>query len=144
MPCTLLSVISSSTLQYLVKIKGAVKQLILANLLKCDKNINKSGKFLSIKKSLESKEVDVEIPFLIIKVCFFDNFKTKFQKEEPMIHLLYPSTEKLLKTLVARLLKSDACTGRALKYIDMEDDNLQLSTKMLRSSKKYKVRYIVS
>ena len=49
-----------------------------------------------------------------------------------MIHLLYPSTEKLLKTLMARLLKSDVYNGkngRALKDIDMEDVSLLLSSK---------------
>ena len=104
-----------------------MKQVTVAGLPKSDKNINKSDKFLSIKKSLESKEVDVEIQFLINVKLDFDNFMKKFQKEEPMIHLLYASIGKLLKTLMARLLKSDTYTGkngRALKDIDMEDVNL--------------------
>ena len=77
----------------------AVIQLILVDLPKNDKSINKSDKFLSIKKSLGPKEVDVEIQFLINFKPVFDDFMIKVQKEEPMIHLLYPSTEKLLKTL---------------------------------------------
>ena len=62
--------------------------------------------FLSIKKSLEL-EVGVEIKFLINVKLVFDDFMTKFQKEEPMINLLYPD-------------------------IDKEDVNLQLSTKKFK------------
>ena len=65
----------------------------------------------------------------------FDDFMTEFQKEESVIDLLYPSTEKFLKTLMARLLKTDAYTGkdgRALKDFDKEDVNLQLSTKKFK------------
>ena len=60
---------------------------------------------------------------------------TKFQKEEPVIHLLYLITQKLLKPLMARLPRSDASTwknGRPLKDTDMEDINLQLSTRKLK------------
>ena len=56
---------------------------------------------------------------------------TKFQKEERMIHLLHPSWEKLLKTVMARLLKSKAYTdkkGRALMEVDVDNCKLQLST----------------
>ena len=36
----------------------------------------------------------------------FDSFMTKFQAEEPMIHLLYSNCEKLLKVALGRLMKS--------------------------------------
>ena len=67
-----------------------------------------SDKYSDVKRDLESKEIAVEIEFLIAVKPLFHEFMTKFQKEEPMIHLLYPSCEKLLKTVMARLLKSKA------------------------------------
>ena len=61
---------------------------------------------------------------------------TKFQKEEPMIHLLYPSCEKPLKTVMARLLKSKVYTdkkGRALMEVDVDKCKLQLSTDQFKT-----------
>ena len=53
----------------------------------------------------------------------------KFQMEEPMIHMLYPSSVKLLKTALSRLMKSKVYienSGASLKQVNMEDVELQL------------------
>ena len=53
---------------------------------------------------------------------------TKFQMEEPMIHMLYPSSVKLLKTAMSRLMKSKVYTeksGTVLKQVNVEDVELQ-------------------
>ena len=42
----------------------------------------------------------------------FDDFLSKFQKEEPMVHLLFPSSENLLKNVMGRVLKSDTFRGK--------------------------------
>ena len=112
-----------------MKIKEAAKKLLLVELPK-DANISKSDKYMAIKKILESKEVDTEIAFLTSIKPVFDELMTKFQREEPMIHLLEPNCEKLLKTTMARLMKSKIYTEkkrRALKEVDVEDVNLQLN-----------------
>ena len=70
------------------------------------KNISKNGKYMSIKRVLESKEVGVEIVFITSTKPLFDEFMTMFQMEEPMIHMLYQSSVKLLKTAMSRLMKS--------------------------------------
>ena len=69
-----------------------------------DKNISRNDKYLSVKRALESKEVDVGIEFVISTKPLFDKFMTKFQMEEPMIHMLYPSSVKVLKTALSRLM----------------------------------------
>ena len=56
---------------------------------KSNRNISKNDKYLSMKRALESKEVDVEIEFIISTKLLFDEFVTKFQMEEQMIHMLY-------------------------------------------------------
>ena len=61
-------------------------------------NENKTGrygKYLSIKKAFESKEVYTDIAFLTSIMTVFDEVITKFQREEPLIHLSYPDSEKL-------------------------------------------------
>ena len=83
-------------LEWLVKIKEAVNRLLPMDLPKNYK-INKNSKYLSIKKALESEEVDGEMAFLISIMQVFDGFMTKFQTEELMIHLSHPNCENLWK-----------------------------------------------
>ena len=95
-----------------------------------DKNIEKNDRYLAIKKALESKEVAVEIEFLLTIKPVFDEFITNFQKEEPMSCLLYASSEKLLKTTMNRLLKEKAYMdrkGHKLKEVKVDEVNMQLS-----------------
>ena len=71
--------------------------------------------------------MDTEIAFLMSIKPVFDEFMTKFQREEPVIHLLHPNCKKLLKTTMARLMKSKVYTekkGMALKEIDVEELNI--------------------
>ena len=123
-------------LQCLLHIKDALKKLLLEELPKQDKKIKENEKYLEVKKGLESKEVAVEIEFLIAIKPLFDEFITKFQKEELMIHLLYPNCEKLLKGVMGRLLKSRAYTdkkGATLKKGDVEKVELQLNIEQFKS-----------
>ena len=102
---------------------------------KQDKRLKDNKKYLDVKKGLESHDIAVEIEFIIRVNPLLDEFMTKFQKEEPMIHLLDPNCEKLLKTVMGRLLKSKAYTekkGRALMDIDVDNVQLQLSTDQLK------------
>ena len=49
--------------------------------------------------------------------------------EEPVIHMLYPSSVKLLKTATSRLMKSKVYTeksGATLKQVNVEDVELHL------------------
>ena len=102
----------------------------------------KNDKYISIKKALESKEVDTEIAFLLSIKPVFDEFMTKFQRQEPMIHLLHPNCEKLLKTTMARLMKSKVYTdkkGKVLKEVDVEDLSLQLNSDRFKSMQVKKI-----
>ena len=78
-------------LEHLVQIKEALKELLIEELPKQDKHLKDNEKYLDIKKGLESHEIAVEIEFIITVKPLFDEFMTKFQKEEPMIHLLHPN-----------------------------------------------------
>ena len=93
-------------------------------------------KVLGCKEGPGIKGVAVEIEFLIAVKPLFDEFITKFQKEEPMIHLLYPNCEKLLKGVMGRLLKSRAYTdkkGATLKQVDVEKVELELNIEQIKS-----------
>ena len=79
---------------------------------------------VAVKDALEPwnlQEVEVEIEFLPSIKQIFDEFLTRFQKEEPMIHLLHSNCEKLLKTAMGRLMQSKAYIDKryiVLKEID--------------------------
>ena len=66
--CRWLSLIYA--LQRLTKVKEAVKKLI-NDIGRNDKNIGKNDKYLAIKRGLESKEVWVEIEFLLTIIVAF-------------------------------------------------------------------------
>ena len=54
---------------------------------------------------------------------------TKFQMEEPMIHMLYPGSVKLLKREMSRLMKKKVYTeksGVVLKQVNVKDMELHL------------------
>ena len=98
-------------LQLFLAVKEALQKLLLVEMPKNDKNM-RNAKYMAIKKSLESNDVAIEVEFLISIKPIFDNFMTKFQAEEPMIHLLYSNCEKLLKVAMGRLMKSEVYMDR--------------------------------
>ena len=102
-------IVTCFTLQCLVTIKDAVNKLLLEDMPKTDKNVSKNDKYLSVKRALESKEVDVKVEFIINPKPLFE-FMTKFQMEEPVIDMLYPSSVKLLKTAMSGLMKNKVYT----------------------------------
>ena len=82
--CRWLSLIPA--LQRLTKVKEAVKKLI-NDIGRNDKNIGKNDKYLAIKRGLESKEVWVEIEFLltiIVAVLPVGLSKKKHKKKMPL------------------------------------------------------------
>ena len=89
-----------------MSVKTALLKLFVDELPKNDRNITNNDKYLIIRRALESKEVEVQMELLTSIKPIFDEFLTKFQKEEPMIHLLYPNCEKLLKLIIGRLMRN--------------------------------------
>ena len=102
---------------------------VLKDLVKTDKNLENDSKVQVILKSLQSRRLEAQMEFLVSVKPLFDEFLTRFQKEEPMIHKLYPGCEKLLKVAMSRMLKSEvyqSVEGRNLLHIDLDDVSLYL------------------
>ena len=122
--------------------KAAFVKLFVDELPKNDKNITKNDKYWTIRNALESKEVEIQMEFLISIKPIFDEFLTKFQKEEPMIHLLYPNCEKLLKLTIGRLMKNKVYKdkrGEDLKKINVEKVEMQLTSDQFKQMQGHKV-----
>ena len=61
---------------------------------------------------------------------------TQFQRKEPVIHMLYPRSVKLLKTAMSRLMKNKVYTeksGAAFKQVNVEDVELQLKNDQFKA-----------
>ena len=105
---------------------------VLKDLVKTDKNLENDSKVQVILKSLQSRRLEAQMEFLVSVKPLFDEFLTRFQKEEPMIHKLYPGCEKLLKVAMSRMFKSEvyqSVEGRNLLHIDLDDVSLYLEEK---------------
>ena len=129
-------------LQRVISMKAALVKLFVDELPKNDKNITKNDKYWTIRNALESKEVEIQMEFLISIKPIFDEFLTKFQKEEPMIHLLYPNCEKLLKLTIGRLMKNKVYKdkrGEDLKKINVEKVEMQLTSDQFKQMQGHKV-----
>ena len=129
-------------LQRVISMKAALVKLFVDELPKNDKNITKNDKYWTIQNALESKEVEIQMKFLISIKPIFDEFLTKFQKEEPMIHLLYPNCEKLLKLTIGRLMKNKVYKdkrGEDLKKINVEKVEMQLTSDQFKQMQGHKV-----
>ena len=128
-------------LQHIVQMQDAIKKL-LEDLPKFDKRITANDKYLFIKRSLESEEMSIEMEFHVSIKSLFDDFMTRFQKEEPMGHMLHNNCQQPLKVAVGRLLRS-ACfsdkEGKELTNINVDDVSLQLGTEDFKTMQGPKV-----
>ena len=52
-------------LERFLTVKKALEKLLLVEMPKNDKNITRNDKYMTIKKSLESKDVAIQVEFLI-------------------------------------------------------------------------------
>ena len=129
-------------IQCVMSMKTALVKLFVDELPKNDKNITHNDKYLIIRCALESKDVEVQMEFLMSIKPIFDEFLTKFQKEEPMIHLLYPNCEKLLKLIIGRLMRNSVYKdkhGKDLKQVDVEKVEKQLKKDNFKQMQGHKV-----
>ena len=132
-------------LQCIVQIQNAIKKL-LQDLPKSDKRITANDKYYFIKRSLESKEVSLEIEILLSIKPLFDDFMTIFQKEEPMAHMLHNNYQQLLQVAMLRMLKS-ACFSneeeKELTNINVDGVSFQLGTQDFKTMQGPKVAMLL-
>ena len=92
--------------------------------------LKKNPRYLRICQSLSGKECLAQIHFLVSVGPLFEPFLKNFQKQEPLIHILYSVTSELLKAVMLRFMKHDvvSCkTGRKLQEIDAHDSSKLLN-----------------
>jgi hypothetical protein len=103
------------------------------------KSIKKNSRYDHIKEILMSNISKVRFNFILF-LCrsIFDRFLTWFQKEGPLIHLLYFELSDLYRTVLLSFLRPEhvgSTAGGPLLDIDFKLSEKQLPTKMLQIGK---------
>jgi len=94
--------------------------------------LKNNTRYQRICQSLSGKEYLAQIQFLVCVGHLFEPFMKEFQKQEPLIHLLYQETSSIFKSVMLRFVKQDAVgnkTGRELKNMDVYDSKNLLDLK---------------
>ena len=86
--------------------------------------LKKNARYQIICQALSRRECLAQIQFFVCVGPQFEPFLKEFQKQQPLIHLLYQETSNVLKSATLRFAKQDALgnkSGRKLKNIDVYD-----------------------
>ena len=78
----------------------------------------------SITQFLKKPTRRAELQFVISSARMFTQFTGLFQRDEPLVHVLYTELEKLMKIIMGRVCKSGAIKDIGLKVEVFDKDNL--------------------
>jgi len=87
------------------------------------KHLKENDRYKRICERLKTHETLIQIHFLLSLTPMFQEYLTIFQKQEPLIHMLFPEGADLLKKVMNRFLKFDVVSGKStskLCQIDVE------------------------
>ena len=104
------------------------------------KLLEKNETYNCICRMLKAPATLIQMNFLISLEPLYDRFLKLFQREDPLIHILYSEMKDLLKAFMLRfLMSSDVSvqnTGRKLLEVDIEEKDSQLSDMEIGQSTK--------
>ncbi len=106
-----------------------LKQHFLTDLPKTDKSVAGNSRYNRIKRHLESKDIPVQLHFLKSICVLFTTFLSYFQREEPLIHVLFDECTTLLRCVMGRFIRLEVIRqhdGEHLTEIDLEFPENQL------------------
>ena len=113
-------------LQRILKQWEPLKQYFLTDLPKKSQQertgrvLQNNDSYQRICKALQGQDVLLQINFLVSVKVVFDRILTILQRQEPLIHLLHEECMVLVKTLLRRFLKPDACEKTSRDIIQMD------------------------
>ena len=95
------------------------------------KLLEKNETYNRICRTLKAPATLIQMNFLISLEPLYDKFLKLFQREDPLIHILYSEMKDLLRAFMLRFLKNSVVsaqnTGKKLHEVDVEEKNSQLS-----------------
>ena len=93
---------------------------------KKDAKVQSNPRFIRIMRQLNSKETSAKMHFLISVADIFNSFLVNFQKEEPLIHILYDQFVSILKMFLGRFIKQEALNQTDLLKLNLDSSDIQL------------------
>ncbi|XP_046591733.1 uncharacterized protein LOC124293709 [Neodiprion lecontei] len=72
------------------------------------KQLMASQKYLTICKYIRQKDMKAQFYFVIDSAAIFTKFSLQFQKEEPLIHILFDELQNVILTLAGRVCKVES------------------------------------
>ena len=94
------------------------------------KLVESNPRYIRICRTLKSPSVLVQMNFLLGLTPLFDRFLKFFQREDPLVHILFSEMKDLLKSFMLRFLKSSTVdglkTGKILLEFNVEKSDSQL------------------
>lgn len=82
------------------------------DLPKKDSKVESNVRYIRIRKKLQVKDTYIQMCFLQSVTPLFQGFLTLFQREGPLIHLLYYSMSDIVSRIMARFIKQDVFAGK--------------------------------
>ena len=101
---------------------------------KKEASLKKNERYKRICQNLKNPETFVQLHFLQNLESVFHPFLTLFQREEPLIHILYHKLSELLPTIMFRFLKADVVgenKGKQLMAVELSKPENQLSDQLI-------------
>ncbi|XP_065091912.1 uncharacterized protein LOC135712784 [Ochlerotatus camptorhynchus] len=77
-------------------------------------SLAKKANYLKIRKFISNSTMKAELLFVTESARIFTKFTGMFQREEPLIHVMYKELETLVRTLVGRVCKPDAYKSNSI------------------------------
>ena len=104
------------------------------------KLLEKNESYSRICRLLKAPAILIQMNFLISLEPLYDRFLKLFQREDPLIHILYSEMKDLMRGFMLRFLKSSIVsaqnTGKKLLEVDVEEKDNQLSDMEIGQSTK--------
>lgn len=86
---------------------SALVRYMLVYIPKHRPKLTATSKYLKIVNALKKPTAKAEVQFVVNSAEVFQRFTLKFQRQEPLIHVLYDELRDLLLTLVGRTCKAE-------------------------------------
>ena len=95
-----------------------------------DQSLQRNPKCVRIVQQLKSKEA-AKMHFLISVAEVFNLFLVNFQKEEPLIHVLYEKFVSILKKVLGRFIKKEVLDKQRVSDLNLDSVDYKLSDEAL-------------
>ena len=122
-----------AVLRLLEQLKG-LKRYFLRDLPKEQSSVTSNARYIRIRRQLESKDLVAQMHFVVSVGDIFSSFLMFFQRDEPLIHLLYEQLTLFLKMLMGRFIKKELLANKGAKglsKISLKVRQNQLDDKVL-------------